>query len=182
MNRKAVSVIALLIIAVIIFAGCEPIKGEPVPYDDIDELSEAVGFTVLEPASLPEGYVLTGYYCVGDAVAELLYMSGDNQIIYAMSKVKNITSDIEDYDEIVEQDINGHRAKLTLKDGYVMLGVMQIGDYSYSIYSQSGLSTGEFKLIAETFGLKPEEVEEVEETEEDYEDVEYYEETEDEAV
>ena len=179
MNRKAATVIALLLIAVIIFAGCEPIQGEPVPYDDIVELSEAVGFDVLEPASLPDGYVLSGYYCVGDAVAELLYMSGDNQIIYAMSKVKNITRDIEDYDEIVEQDINGHKAKLTLKDGYVMLGVMQIGDYSYSIYSQSGLSVGEFKLIADTFGMKPEEVEE---TYEEYEDVGDYEETEDEAV
>ena len=166
MKKKIFSAAVLIIIALMIFAGCEPIKGEPVPYDEIEELSEAVGFEVIEPASLPEGYIKSGYFSVGGAVAEILYMSGDNQIIYAMSKVKNITSDIDDYDEIQETDINGHKAKLTLKDGYVMLGVMRIGDYTYSIYSQSGLSTGEFKLIADTFGMKPEEVteEKIEET------------------
>ena len=158
MSRRSILITVLILVIVMVFSSCEPIQGKPVPYDSIDELSEAVGFTVLEPASLPEGYVLNGYFCVEDAVAELLYMSGDNQIIYAMSKVKNIASDITDYDEIEETEINGHRAKLTLKDGYVMLGTMQIGDFTYSIYSQSGLSTGEFKLIANTFGMKPEEV------------------------
>ena len=156
MKKKYLGIIILTVMCIMVFSGCsEPISGEPVAYDSADELSEAVGFEVLEPASLPEGYIKSGYFSLDDSVAEILYMSGANQIIYAMSKVKNIECDIEDYDEIVVTEIDGHKVELMLKDGYVLLGVMTKGEYTYSIYAPSGLSEGEFELIAKGFGNKP---------------------------
>lgn len=152
MKKKCLSILVILVIIIMLFAGCsQPIEGQPVAYDSLAELSQKVGFDVVEPVTIPATYVKSGYYCLGDSVAEILYLSGDNQIIYAMSQIKNVKSDIEDYDEITEININGSKAKLTLKDGYVMLGVVEKGEFAYSIYSQTGLSQGEFMLIAEGF-------------------------------
>ena len=153
MNKRFPGFIILLAAVVVLFAGCaDPIMGTPVAYDSLTELSDAVGFDVLEPTSLPESYVKAGYFCMDGVVAEILYMSGENQIIYAMTQIKNIKSDVAEYDEVKETQIDGHNVRLTLKDGYVMLGVMEKDGFTYSIYTQAGLSEGEFELIAKGFG------------------------------
>ena len=151
---KRVFLGVLCIIMSLAAAGCvQKISGTPVRYDNLDELSAVVGFDVIEPAVLPEGYVLAGYFAIEDKVAEVLYMNGDNELIYAMSSVKNIESDIADIDQVKTEEIAGKQFELSYKDGYILLAVTEQDGFTYTIYTQAGLSTGEFNLIAAGIAL-----------------------------
>ena len=154
MMFKRVFLGVLCIIMSLAAAGCvQKISGTPVRYDNLDELSAVVGFDVIEPAVLPEGYVLAGYFAIEDKVAEVLYMNGDNELIYAMSSVKNIESDIADIDQVKTEEIAGKQFELSYKDGYILLAVTEQDGFTYTIYTQAGLSTGEFNLIAAGIAL-----------------------------
>ena len=80
-------------------------------------------------------------------------MNGDNELIYAMSSVKNIESDIADIDQVKTEEIAGKQFELSYKDGYILLAVTEQDGFTYTIYTQAGLSTGEFNLIAAGIAL-----------------------------
>jgi hypothetical protein len=125
---------------------------KPVQYDSLAELSGAVGFDVINPEGMPDGYVLAGYYAVGDKLAQIVYVYGDAGLIFAMTPLKKVECSFDDFDETKTVNIDGIVYDYSLSGGSVRLAVARAGDYTYAIYAKDGLTEEEMRSAV--IGLK----------------------------
>jgi len=121
---------------------------EPVQYDSLSELSDAVGFDVIDPTGMPDGYVLAGYYAVGGNLAQIVYVNGDKEIIFAMTTQKKVECEAGDFDETKTVSVDGVSFEYSLSGGSVRLAAARAGAYTYAIYAKNGLAEEEMRLAA----------------------------------
>ncbi len=151
--RKRILLIALSIfLCVFLLTACAQ-AGTPVQYDSPSELSKAVGFNVVNPQNVPEGFALAGYYAVGENLAQIAYLNGENDLIFAMTDLKKIECGQGAFDQTKSVDVNGVSFELSLSDGSVHLAVAHAGGYTYAIYSKSGLAEDTVVQMAGGLGL-----------------------------
>ena len=141
---KKILIVVLTVILIIFAAGCSTkIDGTPQRYDDTRSLSAAVEFDVIQPGYIPEGYVLSGYYAVENKIAEILYINGEEELIFAMTKAKNVISDMGEFEKEQEYEFNGNKFVYSMNGDNVHLIVSYRNDMNYVVYSKSGLTTNQ---------------------------------------
>lgn len=147
MGKKILLVFVCVLICASLFQACsEP--DQPVQYDSLSELSDAVGFDVINPAGMPEEYVLAGYYAVGSNLAQIVYVNGDSELIFAMTKLKKIESEFGDFDETKTVGVNGVYFEYSLSGGRVRFAAARAGEFTYAIFARDGLSEDQMKQAA----------------------------------
>ena len=151
MAKKAFVFIFCIVICAALLSACGQ-EEDPVQYDSLEELSGAVDFEVINPEGMPDGYVLAGYYAVGDDLAQIVYIYGDDELIFAMTTLKKVECSFNDFDETKIVNVGGIDYEYSLFEGNVHLAVAHAGEYTYAIYSKSGLSEEEMRQAV--IGLK----------------------------
>lgn len=145
---KKILAVAMTAVCVLALAGCgAKINGTPQRYDDTKSLSTAVDFKVIQPGYIPEGYALAGYYAVENKIAEILYVSGEEELIFAMTKAKNVASDLGEFDSEQEYEFNGNTFTYSMRGGVVHLIVSNKNDMKYIIYSKNGIEVSQADAI-----------------------------------
>ena len=154
MRKKAFLILICVLFCASVLTACAQ-QEEPVGYDNIGELSDAVGFDVIEPSGMPEGYALAGYYAVGTGLAQILYVNGDKELIFAMTALKKVACETDEFEQTKTVGVNGVNFEYSLSGGSVRLATARVGDYTYAIYVKSGLSEEEMKQAVIGLGLLP---------------------------
>lgn len=152
MSKKIMMIALCIFLCASLLTACGQ-TGSPVQYDSLSDLSKAVGFNVANPQNLPEGYALAGYYAVGGNLAQIAYVNGENELIFAMTTLQKVECDLGTFDETKTADVNGVSFELGLLDGSVHLAVARAGSYTYAIYSKSGLTEDAVTQMAGGLGL-----------------------------
>ena len=147
MGKKIFLILISVLFCASILTACSQ-TAEPVQYDSLAELSGAVGFDVINPAGMPEGYALAGYYAVGDNLAQIVYVNGNNELIFAMTTLKKVECEFGDFDETKTVGVNGVYFDYSISGGSVRLAAARVGDYTYAIYAKNGLTEDEMKQAA----------------------------------
>ncbi len=145
MAKKVFVVLICVLICASLLSACKK-EETPVHYDSLEELSDAVGFDVINPEGMPDGYVLAGYYAVGDHLAQVVYVRGNEELIFAMTTLKKVECDFDDFDETKTVNVGGIDYEYSLADGSVRLATARRGDYTYAVYAKNGLSEEEMRL------------------------------------
>ncbi len=150
--------ILLILISVLFCAGvltsCSQPEA-PVQYDSLSELSDAVGFDVINPEGMPDEYVLVGYYAVGGNLAQIVYVNGDSELIFAMTKLKKVESAFGEFDETKTVGVNGVYFDYSLSGDSVRLAVARAENFTYAIFARDGLSEDQMKKAAVGLNLIP---------------------------
>lgn len=150
MKNKIWALIAVLIICSLFLCACSSkISGELVRYDDIKSLSEAVGFQVRGPSVLPDGYALAGYFAVEDKIAEILFVRGEEEIIFVMTEAKDVQMESGICEEEKKIELGGNEFTFDITDGKVYLATTRKDGLTYAVYSNSGMSEEDMTHIAE---------------------------------
>lgn len=109
----------------------------------VEALSEAAGFQVENLEQLPFTVLETNYIYLGDGLAEIRYHgAGEERLDYRKSAGEEDNSGVYlEFDRVQEEEVNA--AKVTLKGDadttYLIL--WQKDGFSYSIYTEEGIST-----------------------------------------
>jgi|GEM_PF-3635297 len=154
MAKKILLIFICLLLLVSALTACSK-PTEPVQYDSLADLSKAVGFDVIDPSGMPEGYALAGYYSVGSKLAQIVYVNGDKELIFAMTPLKKVESEFGEFDETKDIGVNGVYFDFSYADGSVRLASARAGSYTYAIYAKAGLAEEEMKAAAVGLGLSP---------------------------
>ena len=110
-----------------------------------EALSETVGFSIENLEQLPFTVQETNYIYLGDGLAEIRYHgAGEERLDYRKSAGEEDNSGVYlEFDRVQEEEVNA--AKVTLKGDadrtYLIL--WQKDGFSYSIYTEEGIPTGE---------------------------------------
>jgi hypothetical protein len=153
MSKRIVRIALSIILCASLLTACGETPA-PVKYDSLSDLSNAVGFNVVNPIDVPDGYALAGYYAVGENLAQIAYVNGDNELIFAMTTLEKVECDLGTFDETKTAEVNGVGLELNFLGGSVHLAVARTGGYSYAIYSKNGLSEEEMIQLAGGMGLE----------------------------
>ena len=114
-------------------------------FNSADELQQELGFDVADMSSIPFDIVDTEYFCYWGYMAEIDYMGKDNRVIYRKAKDSNdISGDYNEYAVIDMIDIDGVEITLKGNDDRYNLAIWQNGEYSYSVYIDSGVDKQAF--------------------------------------
>ena len=161
--RRWASLVACLVVVVaVIFAvpqfrdgqGEEPPVQVGVPFHQVDTLaalSDAVGFPVTEPSSLPFAPVNTTYTAYDEGLAEITYTGPDNQTAtYRQSPGTEDNSG--DYNLYADtQVLPEDNVTLKGQDQRYTLALWTDDTYTYSLRLSTGLSADEWQaLLSET--------------------------------
>jgi hypothetical protein len=152
MSKKIFPVLCCILLLAFVFTACSKTE-EPVQYDSLSELSNAVGFDVVNPQSMPDGYALIGYYAVGGNLAQIAYVNGDKELIFAMTTLKKVECETGEFDQTETKDVNGIDFEYSMVGGSVVLAVARAGAYTYAIYARNGLTEEEMAQAAQGLGL-----------------------------
>lgn len=152
MSKRIILIALCIIVSASLLTACGQ-TGTPVQYDSLSDLSKAVGFNVVNPQNVPEGYALAGYYAVGGNLAQIAYVNGENELIFAMTTQQKVECDLGTFDEIKTVDMNGVSLELSLSGGSVHLAAARAGGYTYAIYSRSGLTEEAITQMAGGLGI-----------------------------
>ena len=117
-------------------------------YDSLQEAAKAVGFDLTAPESL-DGYPDV-YYRVDaeDKLLEVQYRNESNEIcIRKAPGDSDISGDYNTYQNNAEKDIAGRSVTLRSADSVYYGAVWTKDGYSYSVYSDFGLSLDEITDI-----------------------------------
>lgn len=119
-----------------------------VAYENVSEMSAAVGFEVKAPDSA-DGLPVD--YCQAmDGLAEVDYSDGSRSIIVRKGKgTEDLSGDFNTYKEEGTLTVAGQSLTTKGGDGIINLAVWTDGEYTYSINSSDGLSAEAVKAIAE---------------------------------
>lgn len=125
----------------------------PETYDSIEELVEAVGFSVKELSNVPLTVVETDYCAPTNDLAQISYLDADgNELCYRKSPgTDDISGDYSEYPDIEEMEIEGCVVTLKGDADTICLATWTDGDYAYSIgLYDVGTSRGEMlRLVTE---------------------------------
>ena len=110
-----------------------------------EALSEAAGFEVKELASLPFTVQETDYIYLGDGLAEIRYYgAGEARLDYRKSPGAEDNSGVYlEFDRTWEEKIDSTNVTCKGDDSLVYLLLWEKDGYSYSIYTEEGISAGE---------------------------------------
>jgi len=147
MGKKIFLILSCVLFCASILTACAQ-PAQPVQYDSLSELSDAVGFDVINPAGMPDVYVLAGYYAVGGNLAQIVYVNGDNELIFAMTTLKKVECEFGEFDETKTVGVKGVYFEYSLSGGSVRLAAARMGDFTYAIYAKNGLSEDQMKQAA----------------------------------
>ena len=119
--RKALWFFVLLSALLLLSCGCSDKQGEKAPasYATLDELSEAVGYSVNTPMYLPGKDYTTTYSDLGEGVAEIVYQNSGQKIVFTMVNQpgQDLLGDLSEYPEQYESTCRGYSVPLYGKDG-----------------------------------------------------------------
>ena len=146
MSKKIFSVLICALLCVFLLTSCQ--SAAPMQVGSLAELSQTVGFDVVNPMNIPDGYALAGYYAAGNNLAQIVYVNGENELIFAMTSLQKVECDLGGFDQTKSVDVGGVNFDLSLSGGSVHLAVAHAGGYSYAIYSKTGLSEDEITRMA----------------------------------
>ena len=152
MSKRIILITLCVMVSASLLSACGQ-TATPVQYDSLSDLSKAVGFQVVNPQNIPEGYALAGYYAVGENLAQIAYVDGENGLIFAMTTLQKVECDLGTFDETKTVDINGLNLVLSLAGGTIHLAFARSGGYTYAFYSRSGLTEEEVAQLAGGLGL-----------------------------
>ena len=151
MNKRILPILICILICFALFVSCDQVdSSSPIQYDDIYELAEKVGFKIVEPTYIPDGYALAGYFSMDKKIAEIVYADGEEKLIYAMTSIKKIESDFDEFDETKDIEIDGLKAEVNLIGGKAHLGILYGKVYNYAFYSKLGLEEAVMKQLLES--------------------------------
>ncbi|MEI6101852.1 MAG: DUF4367 domain-containing protein [Eubacteriales bacterium] len=108
-----------------------------------------MSFDVINPRYVPEGYTFTGYYAQGKNVAQIVYVKGNDQLIFVMTTSKKVESDLGPFEETKSVAAGNVTFSMSLTGGLVHLAVAHVGQYIYAIYTKSGISEDEATRMAQ---------------------------------
>ena len=152
MVKKSVLVLLSVLVVLSFLTACSKAE-EPVLYDSLSELSDAVEFDVINPQGMPDGYALAGYYSVGRNLAQIVYVNGNEELIFAMTPLKEIECAMEGFDKTGTKDIGGVEFEYSYAGEAVLLAVARTNAFTYAIYSKNGLSEEQMTQAAQGLGL-----------------------------
>lgn len=103
-------------------------------YETLQEAKTAVGFKVMVPTKIPEGYMQNGIYAVENNMVEIIYSNGVNQIRFRQGKGnEDISGDYREYSEVNTTTINGVEVTTKGNNSQVNVAIWTNGDYAFSI-------------------------------------------------
>lgn len=119
----------------------------------IEELSDTVGFEVNNISGLPFEVEQTEYTAYWQEMAQVSYAGEGQTLIYRKSVGEEDNSgDYTDYKNCINIEANHISAQLKGNGESYNLAIWNVDGYSYSIYSENGLSAEEFiKIIDDNF-------------------------------
>ncbi len=110
-------------------------------YETLSAAQRAAGVEIEIPDG-PEGYPVTCYHAIKNiGLLEIVYLDGpanseDSKEGYRIRKAEgedDISGDYNEYDEIMEQEVEGKTVTLKGNEGMVYCAIWTDGGYSYSI-------------------------------------------------
>lgn len=163
MNRRYYAVAACLAVLLgcifaihgIIDSTKPPIQIVPdiVEYSSVNELSAAVGFTVLEVGGCPFETGQVQYIAYWGKLAQIVYTGDNNALVFRMSAgSEDISGDYSEYSDV--KSLSMGEAAVTLKGdrGQYALAIWEKGGYSYSINMTAAVSEEEMMKAVESVG------------------------------
>lgn len=110
-----------------------------------ETLSEAAGFPVEDLAQLPFTVNEVNYSYLGDGLAEIRYFGTEEERLdYRKSAGAEDNSGVYlEFDRVQETESNGVKVTLKGDEDRIYLILWQKDEFSYSIYDEEGIPTGE---------------------------------------
>ena len=109
-----------------------------IEYQTIQEAEETVGFNVMLPKNLPEGYTQNTIYVIENDLIEVNYLKDENEICFRQGKGdSDISGDYREYDEI--STIMMDELEITTKgnNGKVNVATWTNGEHTFAISVKS---------------------------------------------
>jgi len=114
------------------------------------ELSEMVGFDVVDVPSLMSASDKTTYMALGKELAEIKYNSGSQTVTFRKSaKMDDNSGDYNSYSTVKVITVNMDSVTLKGNDGNYNLAVWSKGEYSYSLHFTEMVTEEAVKQIVE---------------------------------
>jgi hypothetical protein len=113
-----------------------PLQATPdiVSYNTVGELSEAVGFTVIEIQKLPFDAASVKYTSFWGDLAEIEYTGADNTAIVRMAAGdEDVSGYSDEFTSVESQVVNGYDVTMKGNKDQYLLAVWKNGGYSYSL-------------------------------------------------
>lgn len=100
----------------------------------LGEAEEIVQFKATVPTNIPAGYVEDSIYTIENNIIEVIYLNGENKIVFRQSKGKNdISGDYNKYNEETKVNINGLEVNTKGNNGKVNVATWTNGDFTFAI-------------------------------------------------
>lgn len=118
-----------------------------VKYDTLDEARKAAEFNFGIPATLPDGYQMKDIVVIHNDLAEILYLKGDNRILYRTAKGdSDISGDYNDYANVNAITVENFKATVKGNGDSISLVTWSKDGVSFSLsfddpVNQASLST-----------------------------------------
>jgi len=126
-----------------------------VNYSDLDSAKEAMGYDIMVPQSLPDGYKLINIAIISNNLLSIDYTNDTNEITYRTAKESGDISGVYNiYTD--EKTINIKDINVTLKgdNGKINLAIWETDGQTFSINDRNGLSESEVIKIIESVEKK----------------------------
>ena len=122
-------------------------------YSSVDELSNAVGFTVQEINSHPFDIEKKTYTAYSKDLAEIIYTSRDSTVTFRESKGnKDISGDYNDYNTVNEITVGNTLVTIKGYEDKFNLAVWEKGGFSFSVQISVGVSEEEmFDMVKSVY-------------------------------
>ena len=119
-------------------------------YASTEEAEKALGFDAAIPSIIPDGYVQSAVYTIGESLLQLDYAEDEKRISYRTAMDNgDISGDYNAYDDIKTVSVNGADVELRRDGELIRSAVWNKGEYAFSISSDAGLSEADIILIIE---------------------------------
>lgn len=120
----------------------------PNPWQDYDSLADAekaAGFELSLPESLPADAVIQ---VMEKQTVQVIYTKDGNEYIIRKGVgSSDISGDYSDYAESSSATVDGVDVTMKGSDGTISLAIWVVGDYSYSVGVESGISAADMTAI-----------------------------------
>lgn len=107
--------------------------------ESLEALSDALGYSVSLPAELPEGFALSSLNIYRGDIAELVYLSGEEELTFRKAEGELPVFYDGEPDQTLHCRIYGEEVLFHCTDGTVVYTSVSSGGYAYAVYAQMTL-------------------------------------------